>query len=79
MPENDWSDDWNDADLDAELEAELQGHRADYAFTDGQLDWIEKNYNNTEQFMVSYGLKFYDDRDLELAMGVVETIMKDYY
>jgi hypothetical protein len=71
ISEGEESDDKED-DFD---ESEFEGHQADYNFTDRQLDWIEKNYRNSEQFMISYGLKFYDDEDLKEAKAVVEVMM----
>jgi hypothetical protein len=66
------SDDSEDA---FDEESEFEGHQADYNFTHRQLDWIEKHYRNSEQFMVSYGLKFYDNEDLEEAKAIVEIMM----
>jgi hypothetical protein len=67
MREDEESDDQEDG-FD---ESDFEGHQADYNFTDRQLDWIEKNYRNSEQFMISYGLKFYDEEDLEEAKAIV--------
>ncbi|EFQ91060.1 hypothetical protein CFE70_001445 [Pyrenophora teres f. teres 0-1] len=67
LSENEESDD----------ESEFQGHQADYNFTDRQLDWIEKNYRNSEQFMISYGLKFYSEEDLQEAQAIVDALMND--
>lgn len=73
MSEDEESDDKEDG-FD---ESEFEGHQADYNFTDRQLDWIEKNYHNSEQFMISYGLKFYDDDDLQEAKVIVEAMMNE--
>lgn len=56
-------------------ESQFEGHQADYNFTERQLDWIEKHYRNSEQFMICFGLKFYDDEDLEEAKTIVEAMM----
>lgn len=66
------SNDEGSGDDDDELS--LEGHQADYNFSSSQLDWIEKFYGNSENFMVSYGLKFYDDDDLEEAKAIVDAI-----
>jgi hypothetical protein len=71
MSEDEESDDQEDG-FD---ESDFEGHQADYNFTDRELDWIEKNYQNSEQFMMSYGLKFYDDEDLQEAKVIVEAMM----
>ena len=56
-------------------ESELEGHQADYNFTERQLEWIEQNFGNSERFMISYGLKFYDDDDLEEAKAIAQALM----
>ncbi|KAF1836335.1 hypothetical protein BDW02DRAFT_521172 [Decorospora gaudefroyi] len=73
MREDEMSEDEESDDVD-EFD-EFEGHQADYNFTERQLDWIEKNYRNSEQFMISYGLKFYSDEDLEEAKVIVEAMM----
>jgi hypothetical protein len=45
-------------------EDEFEGHQVDYNFTEPQLAQIEKHYRNSDQFMICYGLKFYDDEIL---------------
>jgi hypothetical protein len=74
MREDDTSE---DEDADEFDESEFEGHQADYNFTHSQLDWIEKHYRNSEQFMISYGLKFYDNEDLEEAKAIVEAMMNE--
>lgn len=54
-----------------------EGHQADYNFTEAQLNWIEKHYTNSEQFMMCYGLKFYNDDDLQEAKQIAEVMMAD--
>jgi hypothetical protein len=56
-------------------EFDLEGHQADYNFSHSQLDWIEKHYGNSESFMLSYGLKFYDNDDIEEAKAIVDAMM----
>lgn len=56
-------------------EDDLQGHQADYSFSHSQLNWIEKHYGNSESFMISYGLKFYDNDDLEEAKATADAMM----
>ncbi|ETN43433.1 uncharacterized protein HMPREF1541_02592 [Cyphellophora europaea CBS 101466] len=58
-------------------EFDFTGHQADYNFTHKQLDWIEKNYKNSENFMISYGLKFYDNDDLHEAKAIANAMMRD--
>lgn len=49
-----------------------EGHQADYNFTQSQLEKMEKQFKNSEEFMLSYGLKFYDDDDLKTARVIAE-------
>lgn len=70
------SEDVNEEEDEDEF-AQFEGHLADYNFTKPQLEWIEKHYRNSEQFMMSYGLKFYDTEDLEEAKVIVEAMMDD--
>jgi hypothetical protein len=67
--EDDMSESENDQEDD------FEGHQADYNFSHRQLDWIEEHYRNSEHFMMSYGLKFYDDEDLQEAKAIVEAMM----
>ncbi|CAN9293372.1 unnamed protein product [Alternaria alternata] len=76
MQESDMSEDEDPDNEDDFDESEFEGHQADYNFTERQLDWIEKSFGNSEQFMISHGLKFYDDEDLEEAKAIAEAMMK---
>jgi hypothetical protein len=74
MREDDTSEDEESDEFD---ELDLRGHQADYNFTSRQLDWIAEHYRNSEEFMFSNGLKFYDDEDLEEAKAIVEAMMDE--
>jgi hypothetical protein len=54
---------------------EYVGHQADYNFSSDQLDWIEERYGNSETFMLSYGLRFYDSDHVEEAKAIVDLMM----
>jgi hypothetical protein len=76
LMQHDFSDDDDSFSGDDEDdEFDYEGHQADYNFSDGQLDWIEKYYGNSETFMVSYGLKFYDNDDVEEAKAIISAMM----
>ncbi|KAH6525675.1 hypothetical protein HBI56_072660 [Parastagonospora nodorum] len=70
-------EDEDSEDEESNDEWDPEGHQADYNFTERQLDWIEKHYRNSEHFMLSYGLKFYDEEDLEEAKAIAEAIMDE--
>jgi len=66
-------DTFNDISEDDELD--LLGHQADHNFSPAQLHWIERYYGNSEKFMLCYGLKFYNDDDIEEAKAIVNAVM----
>ncbi|KAF7672522.1 hypothetical protein GT037_009553 [Alternaria burnsii] len=76
MQESDMSEEDIDDNEDDFDESELEGHQADYNFTERQLGWIERNFRKSEQSMYSYGLKFYDDEDLEAAKALAEAMVR---
>jgi hypothetical protein len=67
----------DEEDNEEDDEFDFTGHQADYAFTAEQLEWIEKSYRNSEEFMMSFGLKFYRDEDLEEAKAIAQSFMED--
>jgi hypothetical protein len=52
----------------------LEGDQADYSFSPSQLIWIEKSFGNSENFILSYGLKLYDDDDLKEAKAIADAM-----
>lgn len=54
----------------------LMGHMVDYLFDEESLEWIEKNYGNSMNFMYSYGLKFYDNNDCREAQNIAHVMAK---
>lgn len=53
------------------------GHQADYAFKHAELEFIEKHWGTSETFLVTHGLKFYDDGDLEEGRAIVRALMAE--
>ncbi|KAK1244156.1 hypothetical protein MKX08_002294 [Trichoderma sp. CBMAI-0020] len=64
-------------DEEVEEDSDLEGHLADYHFNEEELDWIEKHYGNSANFMMSYGFKFYDDQDCAAARRLVEEFLHE--
>jgi len=64
-----------DEDEDEDSESSLEGHMADYHFTEAELEYIEKEYGNSMNFLYSYGLKFYDDNDCEEGRSILKGLM----
>lgn len=64
-------------DDEEDMEDMLEGHQADYNFTDCQLEFVEKHWDNAVNFMHTYGLKFYDDDDCNTARRLVDKLIKD--
>jgi len=58
-----------------DIESSLEGHMADYHFTDAELEYIEKGYGNSMNFLYSYGLKFYNDDDCEEGRSILKVLM----
>ncbi len=78
--DEDRKDDEDDDDRNSfldELEADPMSHVADYKFSEGQLDWIKKHYKHSGNFLLSYGLKPYDDEDCHEGVAIVEAIMSE--
>ncbi|SPQ21564.1 50f88162-c8b7-49a5-a983-7e5aa8e5a23a [Thermothielavioides terrestris] len=75
----DEEEDEADADdgLVDDIERSFQGHFADCNFTKEELDFIERGWGNSEMFMLTYGLKFYNDDDCEEAKAIVRALMSD--
>lgn len=53
------------------------GHLADYHFSEAELIWIEENFGNSASFLMTYGLKFYDDDDCVEGKRIVQAMMRD--
>ncbi|KAL2128193.1 hypothetical protein VTI74DRAFT_9529 [Chaetomium olivicolor] len=66
---------WLDDDVAEDSELSLEGHFADYNFTEEELEFIEGGWGNSESFMLSFGLKFYNDEDCEEAKVIVKALM----
>jgi hypothetical protein len=57
--------------------ADPMAHVADFHFNDMELEFIEGKYGNTNQFMISFGLKFYDEDDCKEAKKIVEAMTSE--
>lgn len=56
----------------AEIEADPMSHVADYHFNEAQLKAIKTHYGHSGNFMLSYGLKPFNDEDCEEAKQIAE-------
>ncbi|KAL8963887.1 MAG: hypothetical protein Q9183_004874, partial [Haloplaca sp. 2 TL-2023] len=63
--------------FERDLEENPASHFADYHFSEEQLDWIKRSYGHSANFLMSYGLKFYDDEDCKEGVSIVEAMMSD--
>ena len=59
----------------AELEADPTSHVADYHFSEKQLIWIKKHFKHSGNFLLSHGLKPFDDEDCREGRAIVEAMM----
>lgn len=53
------------------------GHMVDYLFSEKELIWIETHFGNSASFLITYGLKFYDDDDCEEGKQIVQAMMRE--
>ena len=60
-----------------DLEADPMSHMADYKFSIEELDWIKKHYKHSANFLRSYGLKPFDDEDVDEGQSIVKAMMSD--
>ncbi|TKA66867.1 hypothetical protein B0A55_08311 [Friedmanniomyces simplex] len=58
-----------------DLEEDPTSHVADYHFTSAQLDWIERHYQHTGNFLLTYGLKPFDAGDCQEGRVMVQGFM----
>lgn len=59
-----------------ESDEDMEGHMVDYLFDERSLCWMKKHYGTSMNFMYSYGLKFYDPNDCQVAQRLVEDCMR---
>ena len=60
-----------------ELEADPMSHVADYKFSHEQLEWIKGHFRHSGNFLLSYGLKPFDDDDCSEGRTILEMMMKE--
>lgn len=60
---------------DVEMEDNLGHHLAASFFDEKELTWIESNWGDPHNFMMSYGLRFYKDEDCLAAKSLVQVLM----
>jgi hypothetical protein len=65
----------DDDEEEEDEDSDLDGHFADYHFNEEELDWIEKHYRNSANFLISYGFKFYDDQDCAAAKRLLQNFL----
>ena len=58
------------------LEKDPRSHVADYHFSTKELEWIEALYKHSGQFLMSNGLKPFDDEDCRKGKAMVQQMMK---
>ena len=76
----DEDDDDDELDNDGflqELEDDPMSHLADYNFSPAELKWIQKHYQYSSNFMLSYGLKPFEQEDCDEAKAIVRAMMED--
>ena len=72
----------NDAKIVDEINSppdQQEGPRSnmtDLEFAEPELDWINRNYDNSHHFLSSHGLKFHDDNDFQTGKAIVQAQMR---
>ena len=66
-----------ESDFLRDLEQDPTSHFADHHFSETELEWIEKHYNHSSNFLRSYGLKFYEDEDCQEGKAILKALMED--
>ncbi|KAL8927868.1 MAG: hypothetical protein Q9172_001168 [Xanthocarpia lactea] len=61
--------------FERELEEDPMSHFADRHFSAEELDWIKKHHGHSANFLLSYGLKFYDDEDCEQGKAIIQAFL----
>ena len=78
--ENEDNPDGGDSDEEIQflrdLEEDPTSHVADYHFSTKELEWIEALYKHSGQFLLSNGLKPFDDEDCREGKALVQQMMK---
>ena len=74
--ENEDGDEHNTDGFLQELEDDPMSHLADYNFSSAELKWIQKHYQYSSKFMLSYGLKPFEQEDCDEAKAIVRALME---
>ncbi|KAK4541571.1 hypothetical protein LTR36_007868 [Oleoguttula mirabilis] len=62
-------------DFLADLEADPMSHLADRFFSEEQLDFIKKHYRHSGNFLLTHGLKPFDDEDCKEGVAIARAFM----
>lgn len=77
--DEDDSEDYSEDDADGflqELEDDPMSHLADYNFSSAELKWIHKHFQCSSKFMLSHGLKPFEQEDCDEAKAIIRFMMK---
>ena len=74
---NDSEEEGSYGSFERDLEKNPASHAADHHFSEEQLEWIKRGYGHSANFLMSYGLKFYDDEDCKEGVSIVEALISN--
>lgn len=77
MEEESEDDDDSLDSFQRDLESDPTSHFADRYFSEAELDWIKANFGHSAKFLLTYGLKFYNDEDCKEGKSIVRAMMDD--
>jgi hypothetical protein len=70
-------DELSEADDEDEAERDPTCHQFDYAFGEKELEFVEKQWGNSENFLLLFGPKSYNDEDVEEGKSTVKALMAE--
>lgn len=59
-----------------DLEEDLSSHLAEHHFSAEQLGFIKKHYSHSSNFLLSYGLKPFDEEDCQESRAILTELMR---
>lgn len=75
--DDDGEDDEEENHFLKDLEEDPASHLADRFFSEDQLDWIEKHYRHSGNFLIIHGLKAWEDEDCKEGVAIARLMMSD--
>ncbi|KAL8671578.1 MAG: hypothetical protein Q9168_003922 [Polycauliona sp. 1 TL-2023] len=72
--EDDSDEEDSQGSFERDMEEDPGSHMADYHFPEKKLDWIRASYGHSGNFLMCYGLKFYNDEDCKEGVAIIRAL-----